>query len=321
MNDIYGFSLEQKEFFGLLKKIVTLLQQFKFKDQQNDTYVLWELFEQPYTLNDIVEQKPFFTRIKKLFQKNILGTLNQLRADILNQFQTKQFYLQSYDGVKIDCVYIQCEKQSPLQFSPDQTLDGNEKPLIQETSSKDKVIIYCNPNGGYYENLFYDSDWLEFYLKKGINLLVWNYRGYGNSQGIPTTYNIFKDCEYIVDYLRKNFQIKNIGIHGQSLGGLVATYTADQKKLNFLCADRTFSKFSQVALHSFGPKASKAFQLLTDWDFDSSYAYLKANCYKIITVDPKDEVLPFLSSLLNGVVYNFGLLSARFNDFPRIRIL
>ena len=32
------------------------------------------------------------------------------------------------------------------------------------------------------------SNWLEFYEKCGINILIWNYRGYGESEGTPSTY-------------------------------------------------------------------------------------------------------------------------------------
>ncbi len=35
--------------------------------------------------------------------------------------------------------------------------------------------------------IFYQSEWIEFYTSRGINLMMWNYRGYGYSEGSPTT--------------------------------------------------------------------------------------------------------------------------------------
>lgn len=64
------------------------------------------------------------------------------------------------------------------------------------------TLIYCNPNAGYYESLFYECDWIEFYISKGINIVLWNYRGYGCSEGFPSSRSLFTDCEYLVDYLR-----------------------------------------------------------------------------------------------------------------------
>jgi alpha-beta hydrolase superfamily lysophospholipase len=47
-------------------------------------------------------------------------------------------------------------------------------------------MIFCNPNAGYAEFFQYQSDWLDYYYNNGINVFVWNYRGYGSSEGTPT---------------------------------------------------------------------------------------------------------------------------------------
>lgn len=75
-------------------------------------------------------------------------------------------------------------------------------------------MIYCNPNAGFYEFLFYDSEWIEFYLRLGINIVVWNYRGYGRSEGHPSPKKIIKDSEILVDYLKDKYNVKNLGVHG-----------------------------------------------------------------------------------------------------------
>ena len=47
-------------------------------------------------------------------------------------------------------------------------------------------MIFCNPNAGYAEYIQYQSDWLEYYLVLGINVFVWNYRGFSLSEGKPS---------------------------------------------------------------------------------------------------------------------------------------
>jgi hypothetical protein len=44
--------------------------------------------------------------------------------------------------------------------------------------------------------------YLRFFLNKNINVMVWNYRGYGQSKGRPDPTNIRKDGELLVRYIR-----------------------------------------------------------------------------------------------------------------------
>jgi hypothetical protein len=41
----------------------------------------------------------------------------------------------------------------------------------------------CNPNALYYQQMVIapNAYWLNFFLKRDINVIVWNYRGYGES--------------------------------------------------------------------------------------------------------------------------------------------
>ncbi len=42
----------------------------------------------------------------------------------------------------------------------------------------------CNPNALSYEWMILAANayWLDFFLKRDCNVLVWNYRGYGESE-------------------------------------------------------------------------------------------------------------------------------------------
>jgi hypothetical protein len=43
--------------------------------------------------------------------------------------------------------------------------------------------------------------WLNFFIKKGINVMAWNYRAYGNSNGYPSPYNIKSDGETVLNFM------------------------------------------------------------------------------------------------------------------------
>lgn len=124
-------------------------------------------------------------------------------------------------------------------------------------------MIYCNPNGGIYEFSLYQHDWVEFYVNQGINVFLWNYRGYGRTKGSPTPQKFKRDGEIIVDYLKRIRHVEKVGIHGESLGGLVACYIANKCKIDFVFADRTFASLKLVARYSFGKILSNLLQVVT----------------------------------------------------------
>lgn len=121
-------------------------------------------------------------------------------------------------------------------------------------------MLYCNPNAGYYEFVEYQTDWLS-YTSLGINVALWNYRGYGQSEGSPNLENIRRDGECVLKHFKGSFYLTNkFGVHGQSLGGSVASYIARHNKVDFLLADRSFEAISKVPEPKLG-KLSRLFYL------------------------------------------------------------
>lgn len=92
-----------------------------------------------------------------------------------------------------------------------------------------------------------------------------------------------------------------MGIHGESLGGMIACHLAKSKAVDYLFADRTFCSLSEVAKIMFNSSARFFFNLMVDWNYDSSEAFTDVTCYKILACDPNDEIIQFASSLMVGV--------------------
>ncbi len=69
--------------------------------------------------------------------------------------------------------------------------------------------------------------------KIGLNVVIFDHRGYGNSTGMPTVELLKQDAIYNYDYIRKNFKGKII-VHGQSLGSFEAGAVADARKIDAL---------------------------------------------------------------------------------------
>ena len=162
-------------------------------------------------------------------------------------------------------------------------------------------MLFCNPNAGFYEFAFYQSEWFEFYMHLGVNLMLWNYPGYGRTPGSPSLRKTLRNGEAIISYLRTAKNAKILGVHGESLGGCIATYLATKCSLNFLFADRTFSSLSEAALHNFGRVAYCGLKIAGAEDIDSARNYLEAKCYKVLSCDPADTMINDLASLKTGV--------------------
>ena len=125
------------------------------------------------------------------------------------------------------------------------TLDGMYfEPLRKETK---KTVIYCNPNAGVYET---NSDIVEYYRNEiGVNLLVFNYRGVGESEGRPTTARTLNDMEDIYKWLvtEKGLCESDVMVHGRSLGGAyAAALAAKHPKMTLVC-DRAFEDLASAA--------------------------------------------------------------------------
>lgn len=120
-------------------------------------------------------------------------------------------------------MFFPCTSEQVLSDS--ELKDCKVEPLYLKMST----IIMCNPNALFYHHMVNapNAFWLNFFLKRGINVLAWNYRGYGHTKGSTSPYNIKLDGEAMLNFLINSLKIKGkIGVYGRSLGGVVATHLA-----------------------------------------------------------------------------------------------
>lgn len=96
---------------------------------------------------------------------------------------------------------------------------------VQQTAAAATVLYF----GG---NMFHIDAHAEAVLpvlaECGVNLAVFDYRGYGRSQGVPTVANMKSDALKIFDFVNEHTPGKVI-VHGQSLGSFIAAYVAQQR--------------------------------------------------------------------------------------------
>lgn len=86
------------------------------------------------------------------------------------------------------------------------------------------------------------------------------------------------------------------------MGGMFAAHLARKGLVDFVFCDRTFYNLSEVPLYMMGKWAKYGMKLITLWsDLDATSDFIYANCYKVISQDPNDEVINDNASLKTGI--------------------
>ncbi len=154
------------------------------------------------------------------------------------------------------------------------------------------VLIMAHGNGGDLRRRIY---WFDLVLPEGFHGLIFDYRGYGASEGSPSERGLYRDIKAAIDYATANSGSSVIYLHGRSLGTAVVARGALERKV------------SGVILESGFPSAAKAAETilplpgirkLLSIDFETvSYLKQAQEKYgpfpKLIIHGSRDEVLPF----------------------------
>ncbi len=93
---------------------------------------------------------------------------------------------------------------------------------------------------------------------RGFNLFLFDYRGYGLSQGRPSLQGVHEDAEQALSVLLAQSEVKGlpVALFGQSLGGAIAIYTtayaARRGAIKALIVESSFSSYRKVAREALG---------------------------------------------------------------------
>lgn len=161
-----------------------------------------------------------------------------------------------------------------------------------------KTVLFCHGNNG---NISYRSYCISLCKHQGMNLCLFDYRGYGKSRGIPSTSGVVRDGLAAYDYLATKVPQNSIVVWGESLGGAVSTRIAAARQCHALILWATFSalddmikdhnEFSRVA-HFVGRMSG------TFFDAMPSHKHVKKVQCKVAVVHSRfDELIPLENSL------------------------
>jgi fermentation-respiration switch protein FrsA (DUF1100 family) len=150
----------------------------------------------------------------------------------------------------------------------------------------------------------------------GYSLLMYDYRGYGTSEGSPSVRKTYQDVDAAYHWLveEKGIAPKTIISQGRSVGGGPATWLAAHREVGGLVLESTFvSAFRVKTVVPVGP-----------WDKFNNLRHIKqTTCPVLVVHGREDKVLPFwhgqkLYDAAPGRKANLWIDGAEHNDYAYV---
>jgi len=151
------------------------------------------------------------------------------------------------------------------------------------------VVLFSHGNGG---NISYNLPFVEILHRAGLSTFIYDYRGYGRSQGKPTEEGTYSDIAGAWQYLTENRKVPagQIILYGQSLGGPIAAKLAAEKSPAALILDSTFTSFVDIAGHHY---PFLPVRWLARFDYSTLDHVKKVRCPVLVIHSTDDEIVPF----------------------------
>ncbi len=193
-------------------------------------------------------------------------------------YPTKEIILTPADtGLKYEDIFFQTEEGLSLNgwFIPSQNPRG--------------TLLFCHGNAG---NISYRVEIIQIFNKLNLNVFIFDYRGYGKSQGRPSEEGLYRDVRAAYNYLlsREDIDKEKIVIYGKSIGANVAINLASKVEAAALIADGGFTSAYDMGRKLF-PCLPIKWIIAVRYDAESDIK--SVSIPKLIIHSRDDEIIPF----------------------------
>jgi uncharacterized protein len=159
------------------------------------------------------------------------------------------------------------------------------------------LVIYFHGNAGSLDR------WGELapdFIERGYELLIFDYRGYGKSEGYPTEAFLYKDASTLYTWANDRTTSTNIVIYGRSLGASIAAHLAVKVQPELLILETPFHEL-RGAVSTFLYPVLAVFPL--NYRFPTIEFLQKVNSKVVIFHGTDDFIVPLRSAnKLKGVM-------------------
>jgi len=151
------------------------------------------------------------------------------------------------------------------------------------------VVLFCHGNGG---NISHRLDSLKILQEMRLATFIFDYRGYGESEGTPTERGTYLDAQAAWDYLvnERKTPPSQIVVFGESLGGSIAAWLAKENPPGALIVQSTFTSLPDLGarLYPFLPV-----RLISRFRYSTKQYLQQVTCPVLVMHSPSDEIVPF----------------------------
>ncbi|MCM8761176.1 MAG: alpha/beta hydrolase [Candidatus Omnitrophica bacterium] len=150
------------------------------------------------------------------------------------------------------------------------------------------TVLFCHGNAG---NIGHRIKKIEILNDIGLNVFVFDWRGYGKSEGVPSEAGLYRDAEAAYKYLTEEKKIlpADIVFYGESIGSAVVIELALKERARAIITEECFTSVKDMAALVLPIIPCQL--LASRFDSVSKIKDIKINKLIIHSVD--DEIVPY----------------------------
>ncbi len=149
------------------------------------------------------------------------------------------------------------------------------------------TLLYLHGNAG---NLANRSDLLQMFSELGVHVLALEYRGYGQSEGVPSELGLYLDARAAYEWAVARIPASRLVVWGESLGGGPACELAATREVGGIILQSTFTSIADMAAISF-PLLPVRWLISTR--FDNLEKLRRIRAPKLVIHSRADEIIPY----------------------------
>jgi fermentation-respiration switch protein FrsA (DUF1100 family) len=219
---------------------------------------------------------------------SIVASIFVLLSLALYFLQGKMVFLSNLPGRALTAspgdIGLEFEEVS-LTTSDDERLHGWYVPAIKSKG----VVLFFHGNAG---NISHRLDSIEIFHQLGLDTLIIDYRGYGESTGKASERGTYLDAEAAWNYLvdERRVPANRIIVFGRSLGGAVGAWLGAQHTPAAVIIESSFTSGVDMArrLYPFLPA-----RLITRLRYPAEEYVSRLDCPVLVVHSLNDEIIPF----------------------------
>ena len=152
------------------------------------------------------------------------------------------------------------------------------------------TIIYCHGNGA---NIANRVDLCADLHRLGVNVFIFDYRGYGRSKGWPSEQGTYRDARAAFEVVRARYEDAEappVIVYGASLGGPIAAQLALDKPVKGLVLEASFPSTVELGriLYPWLPV-----RWIARYRYDAAAKVEQCRLPKLFASSSEDQLVPF----------------------------